>query len=138
MLGLRVWRQRCAGDLAGANLIPGTRETNLMIRKFAPQLPMELHAGAADYGLVYVAPAGGKLVLVNSGLPWWTGAEFAQRSGYRFVGAPFRVLLSLGDYILFKGSLENVVAEGRFDANWKLPPGEAAKMKATGAVEVKP
>jgi hypothetical protein len=125
-------------DLAGASLVLfGTKETNRMIRKLAPQLPMELHAGAADYGLVFVSPAGANLVLVNSGLPWWTGAEYAGRQGSRFAGAPYRVLMSFGDYILFKGSLENVVAEGRFDAGWRLPAGDAAKIKASGAVEVK-
>lgn len=140
MLDLRVLSdgEARAADLEGANLVLfGTKETNLMIRKLAPQLPMELHAGAADYGLVFVAPAGNRLVLVNSGLPWWTGAEYARRQDARFPAAPYRVLMSFGDYILFKGSLEDVVAEGRFDANWNLPAGEAAKIKASGAVEVK-
>jgi hypothetical protein len=40
------------------------------------------------------------------------------------------------DYILFKGSLENVVAEGRFDRNWRVPEAEAQKMTATGAVTI--
>ena len=59
------------------------------------------------------------------------------RPGLKFIGAPYRALASFRDYILFKGSLENVIAEGRFDRNWRLPPGDAAKIKATGAVEIR-
>jgi hypothetical protein len=73
-------------------------------------------------------------VLVNSGLPWWTDAEEAGRTLGRFQPRPLAELESFGDYILFKGSLAHVVAEGRFDRNWKLPPSDAAKMAATGAV----
>ncbi|MBI4877764.1 MAG: phospholipase [Acidobacteria bacterium] len=125
-------------DLTGASLVLfGTQATNLWIRKLAPRLPLELNAGAADYCLLFVTEVDGRLVLVNSGLPWWTGAEFAKRPGFRFIGAPIRLLLGFGDYLLFKGSLENVAAEGRFDARWRLPSAEAAKMKATGAVAVK-
>jgi poly(3-hydroxybutyrate) depolymerase len=125
-------------DLAGSNLVLfGTKETNLLIRKFAGLAPLELNAGAADYGLVFLLPVGNRLALINSGLPWWTGAEFTKRPGSRFINTPYRVLLSLGDYIVFRGGLENVVAEGSFDSNWKLAGPEAEKIGATGAVEVK-
>lgn len=125
-------------DLAGASLVLfGTPATNLWIRKFTPRLPLELNAGAADYCLLFVAQVEGRLVLVNSGLPWWTGAEFAKRPGFRFIGTPYRLLLGFGDYLLFKGSLENVVAEGRFDAGWRVPPADAEKILATGAVAVR-
>jgi hypothetical protein len=43
-------------------------------------------------------------------------------------------LPGLPDYVLFKDSLTNVVAQGSFDNNWRLPAADAAKMKATGAV----
>jgi hypothetical protein len=46
------------------------------------------------------------------------------------------MLQTFGDYILFKGSLENVIAEGVFTPDWKLPAEAAQKMRATGAVEV--
>ena len=36
-----------------------------------------------------------------------------------------------------RGGLDNVLAEGRFDRNWKLPADAAAKLRATGAVEVR-
>ena len=48
----------------------------------------------------------------------------------------FRLLSTFGDYILFKGSLANVVVEGRFDRNWKVPADTAPKMLATGTVTV--
>lgn len=125
-------------DLAGSNLVLlGTKETNEVIRRFAPQLPLELNAGAADYGLVFVYPAGGRYLVVNSGLPFWTGAEYTSRVTRNYAGRNI-VLGSFGDFILFKGSLEHVVAEGRFDDNWRVPSDLAARLKASGAVEVKP
>ncbi len=125
-------------DLDGANLVLfGNKETNSLIARLDHQLPLALKAGAADYGLVFVAPAGDRYVLVNSGLPWWTGAERTKRQEFRFMRPPYAILRSFGDFILFKGSLENVVAEGNFDRTWKVPPELAEKMAATGAVEIR-
>jgi hypothetical protein len=125
-------------DLAGENLVLlGTKETNSLLAKLSPQLPLELNAGAADYGLMFVYPVDGRYVVVNSGLPWWTGAENAKRNGLRYVTPKNQVLLTFGDFILFKGSLESVVAEGRFDGNWKLSPEAAQKLKASGAVTIR-
>jgi hypothetical protein len=115
-------------DLAESNLILfGTRATNTLIARFARQFPIALSPSAADYGLVFVAPVGNRYVVVNSGLPWWTGGERTP---------PFRLLEGFGDYVLFKGSLDHVVAQGRFDRNWKLPPTAAQQMIETGAVEI--
>jgi len=124
-------------DLNGANIVLfGVKETNRLIAKYAAEFPLELNAGAADYGLVFVYPVDGRYVVVNSGLPWWSGAENAKR-GLRFLGSKAQTLLSFGDFILFKGSLENVIAEGRFDRFWRIPVDAAAKMKATGAVVIR-
>jgi hypothetical protein len=124
-------------DLADSNLILfGNKETNQLIARFAPQLPLALSPSAADYGLVFIAPVGNRYVVVNSGLPWWTGADRVPSTGWRSTPAPFRVLESFGDYVLFKSSLDHVVAEGRFDRNWKVPPAAAGKMIETGAVEI--
>ena len=49
---------------------------------------------------------------------------------------PYRLLSTFGDYILFKGSLANVLAEGRFDRNGKVAPDVAEKLRATGTVTV--
>jgi alkanesulfonate monooxygenase SsuD/methylene tetrahydromethanopterin reductase-like flavin-dependent oxidoreductase (luciferase family) len=118
-------------EAENANLVLfGTRQTNSWIAKYAAGLPLELNPGAADYGLVFIAPAGRRYVVVNSGLPWWTGADSR--------GAlPWRVLQDFGDFVLFKGSLEQIVAQGRFDRDWKTPPDPAAKMRESGTVVVR-
>ena len=38
------------------------------------------------------------------------------------------------DYILFKGSVDSPVVEGRFDRNWRITEADAAKLTASGAV----
>ncbi len=126
------------GKWSSANLVLfGTKETNSLIAVLANTLPLQLNAGAADYGLVFIAPAGNRYVLVNSGLPFWTGAEKAKRPVFRFTPPLDQTLMGFGDFILFRGSLEKVVAEGFFDKNWKAPADVAAKMAATGAVEIR-
>ncbi len=114
----------------------GTRETNSLIARFASRLPLALTAGAADFGLLFVAPIGKHYALVSSGLPWWIGAEDAGRQLSAFVPQPYAELATFGDYLLFEGSLAHVVAEGRFDQNWKLPPDAVAKLPDTGVVVV--
>jgi aromatic-L-amino-acid decarboxylase len=42
--------------------------------------------------------------------------------GYQVAPWPYRLLSTFGDFVLFRGSLDHVVSEGRFDANWKLHP----------------
>lgn len=115
----------------------GTAESNALIARFAARWPISLNPGAADYGLLFIVPLDKHYALVSSGLPWWTGAEEARPTlGLSFAPPQFRLLQTFGDYILFKGSLANVVAEGRFDRNWKVPPDAAAKMAATGTVTI--
>ena len=124
-------------DLDSANLVLfGTVATNSVIARLAPRLPFALDPGAADYGLLYVFPAGKHDVLVSSGLPWWTGADDAGRGGDLFAPPQFRLLASFGDWVLFKGSLGNVVSEGRFDRNWKVPADAARQIEAAGTVTV--
>ncbi len=126
-------------DWASSNLILlGTKETNEQIAKLDPQLPLSLNVSAADFGLLFVYPVKDRYVLINSGLPWWTGAEQAKRPGLPFVPEKLRVLQGLGDYILFRGSLEDVVAEGQFGRDWKLSPAEAERMQALGSVRLNP
>ncbi len=68
-------------EMAHADLVLfGTRETNLLVARFAAALPLELNPGAADYGLAFVAPQGGRYLLVSTGLSWWDGRE-GERSG---------------------------------------------------------
>ncbi len=125
------------GDLRDSNLVLfGNKETNQLIAHYAAQLPMALNPSAADYGLLYIYPMNGRYLLINSGLPFWTGAEDAHKPEWGFYPPKYGTLRTFGDFILFKGSLENVIAEGLFTPEWKLPPDAAAKMKATGAIEV--
>jgi hypothetical protein len=126
-----------AEDIESADLVLfGTRETNSLIARFAARLPIELSPAAADYGLLFIVSTGAHYGLVSSGLPWWTGADDAHRGGYHFAPEPYRLLTTFGDYILFKGSLANVVAEGPYDANWSIPADSATRMLATGTVTV--
>ncbi|SPE30183.1 Peptidase-like protein (fragment) [Candidatus Sulfopaludibacter sp. SbA6] len=126
-----------ADDIASADLVLfGTAETNSAIARFAGRMPLALSSAAADYGLLFIAPLGKHYALVNSGLPWWAGADEADRGGYPLAPPQFRLLSTFGDYILFKGSLANVVAEGRFDQNWKVPADAAPKILASGTVTI--
>lgn len=113
----------------------GNRLTNGRIAALASRLPIHLNPSAADYGLVYVYPSGAGYVVISSGLPWWTRVDQAKRPGLPWVAPAWRTLQSFGDFILFRGGLDNVIVEGRFDNQWRLPPEAAAKMRGTGAVE---
>jgi len=125
-------------DLASADLILfGNRQTNQLIARFGASFPLELDPGAADYGLLFVAPIGKRLALVSSGRSWWSGADESGRGGYRFAPPQYRLLSTFGDYILFKGGLRQVLAEGRFDANGKVPAEAAGALKAAGTVTVR-
>lgn len=126
-------------DYDNSNLILfGTRETNAIIEKFADKLPVHLKADAKDYGLVYIFPVEEHYVLVNSGLPWWTPAKKASgQGGYAFMGSKVDALKNLKDFILFKESSDNVITQGNFDNNWKLPSDAATAMKATGVISIK-
>jgi hypothetical protein len=136
-LAVKADAEVTAADIDSADLILfGTAETNSLIARFANSLPLTLSPAAPDYGLLFIAPVGKHYVLVNSGLPWWTGADETKRIGNSLAPEQFRLLSSFGDYILFKGSLKDVVAEGRFDRNWKVPADVAPKLLAPGTVTV--
>jgi len=127
-----------AADLQNANLfLLGTKETNSLIAKYADKLPLSLNAGAADYGLMYVYPVDGRYVVIHSGLPWWTRFDQTSRYELSFLNTPHHVLSTFGDFIVFRGGLDNVIVEGRFDKNWKLPAETTVKLAATHAVEVR-
>jgi pimeloyl-ACP methyl ester carboxylesterase len=138
VLPVKSDREITEEDLASANLVLfGNAGTNRIIARIAAQLPVALNAGAADYGLLEIAPIGHHYALISSGLPWWTGAADANRGGYRFAPEQYRLLSTFGDYILFKGSLANVLVEGRFDRNGKLPADAAARLEAAGTVALR-
>jgi hypothetical protein len=111
--------------------------TNSVIARFAGHVPLALNPDAADFGLLYVIPAGKRYLVISSGLPWWTGMDEANRQGPGFDSGPHSLLGTFGDFLLFKGSVPHVVVEGRFDRNWKLPPDAAARMRASGTVTIR-
>ena len=122
---------------ADANFILfGNRITNERIAAISSKLPIHLSPSAADYGLVYVYPSDNRYVVVSSGLPWWTRLDQAKRPGLPLSAPPWMVLESLGDFVLFRGGIDNVIAEGRFDNEWRLPPEARMKILSTGAVEI--
>jgi hypothetical protein len=137
-LPVKADREVTLEDMDGCDLVLfGTAESNSVIAQLAARLPLELRPDAADYGLLFIAAVGKRYVLVNSGLPWWTGLDESRVGGYQYAPMPYRELSGRGDYLLFRGSAGQVVAEGRFDANWKLPPDAAARMAATGTVNIR-
>jgi pimeloyl-ACP methyl ester carboxylesterase len=128
-------------DLETSNLVLfGSRETNSIIEKYADQLPLHLQTDEKDFGLVYVFPMNHHYILVNSGLPWWTPAgpkEEAQSRSFSFMSTKADILKNLKDFILFRTYSDNSISEGYFDNDWKIPSGEAAKMKSSGVVFIK-
>jgi len=141
---LQLWfpvkadREVTAADLDGADLVLfGTAESNSLMARFAGRLPIELRPDAADYGLLFIAPIGKHYALVNSGLPWWTGADETSPGGYLWEPAQIRQLNRFGDYVLFRGTIAQVVAQGRFDNNWKVPAAAAARLTAAGTVKIR-
>ena len=137
LLNFRVIEDRAFAETDGNIVLFGTRETNSVVAKFSAELPLHLNPGAADYGLVYTYPVGNRMVVVNSGLPFWTRIDQVKLPGLGFLPPRYRLLQSFGDFVLFKGGIDNIVAEGRFDNQWKLPPGMAERFRATDAVEVR-
>ncbi len=128
-------------DYASGNLILfGTERTNSVIKDLSYKLPVEFKGADSGYGIVYIYPDGEHYVLVCSGEQWWPKPGEAQplsaRRGFRFIGGPVSMLIGYGDYVLYKGSLDSMVVEGRFDNSWQMPESDAAKMDSTGAVLV--
>lgn len=125
-------------DLLEANLILfGDRTSNSIIERYSDRLPMRLSDASGDYGLAYVFPVGNHYVLVNSGLSILDAPESdKQISGLsRFVAVPVLYALSkFDDYALYNRNA--VIANGRFDDQWQLPEGAAARLRETGVVAV--
>jgi poly(3-hydroxybutyrate) depolymerase len=119
-------------DIESSNLILfGTKETNSVIGKYADRLPIHLPADKKDLSLFYIFPIDGRYVVVNSGLPWWTNAE---TPGFRFLPQPLLQLNSLKDFVLFKDSAKNVLAEGYFNNSWTIDDEQKKKLTAAGAL----
>lgn len=116
-----------------ANLILfGDAATNSIIAKHAARVPLALRQGKEkDHGLIFAMPGEkpGTLMVVNSGLPFWTGGERTQRGGYGFLPVQHRVLMSIGEFLLFKDDLRTVVAEGVLAEKRASLPGDAVEVR---------
>jgi hypothetical protein len=135
-LPVKADREVTAEDIDTSGLVLfGTAESNSLVARFASRFPIELRPDAADYGLLFIASLGKHYALVNSGLPWWTGAD-ESIGGYSWAPAQVRQLSGFGDYVLFRGKITQVAAEGRFDANWKVPAAAVARLTAAGTVRI--
>ncbi len=121
-------------DIVSSNLILfGTKETNSIIEKYSDRLPLQLNPTANDYGLFYVFPVDKHYVAIASGLPWWKGTEALD---YRLMPASLTSITEGRDFILFKNSVSNIIAEGYFDLNWKLQPADTKKITDSGVVNI--
>lgn len=140
-------REVTPDDYLSSNLVLlGTRETNSVISRLADKLPLHLGKEADGYGLVYGYPVNGKMVVVVSGIPFWTSrpvqpgtppAANRGRGGIRFAGGEgAKALAGLGDFLLFKETNDQVITEGYFDNEWQLPADARQKIKDSGVAEV--
>ena len=126
-------------DYVKSNLILfGTRETNAVIELYADRLPVHLDPSADGYGLVYIFPMNRHYLIINSGLPWWTPPKEASgQTGYAFSGTKVEALKKWGDFVLFRGGPDDIIVQGVFDSNWKIPADAAVEMKSSGVVSLK-
>lgn len=121
-------------DIESSNLILfGTKETNAMIAKYADRLPLHLNASDKTHGLLYVFPIDKHYVAINSGLPWWSGAE---DKGFPFVSVMHRRLPEFKDLFFFKDSSTNTIVDGRFSDDWKVTEEMKTKLTSSGAITI--
>ena len=121
-------------DFESSNLILfGTKDNNSVINKYADKLPVHLNSANTDYGLLYIFPIENHYVTVSSGLPWWSGAV---DQGLPFVPVAQRSLPEFKDILFFKGSSKNIIADGYFSQDWKIPSTVLATLNSSGAVTI--
>jgi enterochelin esterase-like enzyme len=125
-------------DYDNSNLVLfGTKETNSIIAKLADKLPAQLNNEAREYGFVYIFPMNRHYVLVNSGLPWWTPEKKPAEGGMAFMGSKIEVLKKFQDFVLFRESPDDIIAQGTFTNDWKFPDEAVTKIRSTGVVTIK-
>jgi len=126
-------------DYETSNLVLfGTAGTNSIIKKYEDRLPVQLNEDADGYGLAFIYPMNGHYVLINSGLPWWTPPSTSEGpAGFSLSPGKGGALDGLPDFILFKGTPDNVISSGYFDNNWEIPEAEKSKLKSSGVVTLK-
>lgn len=140
-VSLAVLSDTEAANAPGNLVLFGTAQTNRLLRQWSPELPLALKQEAASgYGLVFLAPVAGRMVLVSAGLPWWTSPSREQQESFRWqwLSLPYRLANEWPDFVLFQGSVRKIVAMGTFTRDWMLSSGDTAKLLATGVITVTP
>ncbi|WP_159470726.1 alpha/beta hydrolase-fold protein [Dyadobacter sp. 3J3] len=123
-----------ASDLENCNLILfGTKETNSVVNKYADKLPVHLNPATKEYGLLYVFPVDKHYVAISSGLPWWVGVV---DQGFPFVPATHRSLPEFKDLLFFKDSSKNIITEGYFTQEWRLPDSVLTTLTKSGVITI--
>ena len=112
----------------------GTKETNSVIAKFEDKLPMHLDNSTVDYGMVYIFPINQHYVLINSGLSWWTAPSSGRVGSSMMAAGKSSMLSKTEDFLIFKGTSDNVISKGNFDNNWKLPLEATNQLKSSNVV----
>jgi hypothetical protein len=54
-----------------------------------------------------------------------------------FMGSKIEMLKNYKDFILFKDSPDNIISEGYFDNNWKLPAEAISALETSGVTGIK-
>jgi predicted esterase len=142
-------RELTADDYLSSNLVLfGNKESNSVMAKLADKLPLLLKKEATGYGLVYGYPVNGKMVVIISGIPFWTSgptprgqATAGDRNRMRIsfaAGDGMKAAMGLKDFFLFKETNDQVVSEGYFNNEWKLPAETLQQLKSLGVVITQP
>jgi fermentation-respiration switch protein FrsA (DUF1100 family) len=124
-------------DLKNSNLVLfGDSKTNSLIAKLGDALPLRLAEQGGEFGLAVVVPglSAGRLALVLSGVSFIPSDATARVTSY--ITPRMRLTNSTADYLLFRGNLDNIVAQGRFDASGRLPDAGKTALVATHCVAV--
>ncbi|WP_158859692.1 carboxylesterase family protein [Lunatibacter salilacus] len=122
-------------DLDSSHLILfGTTETNSVIKTLENDLPMHLSLEDESLGMMYIYPREGKLVVINSGKPWWGGNR---PPGYSFTGPAQQNLPRFKDFMIYRDNPDTILSEGYFDTYWKITREQEAELKTIPSVHLK-
>jgi pimeloyl-ACP methyl ester carboxylesterase len=119
-------------DLEGNLILFGNAKTNRLVAGLGAQAPVALRDGHdATHGLIYAVPGQkpGTVTVVHQGLPWWQGGERTQRGGYNFLPLQHRILMSIDQFLLFRGAVSDVLAEGFLDQKRAALPTDIVEVQ---------
>lgn len=121
-------RELSPADRKGSNLVLfGTPRSNSLVAELGARAPLHLKPDAEKtHGLAYMVEGSEpeQLILVNEGLPFWTGGEDSRIGGVPFGAAPHRVLLAMPEWFVFAGNLTGLQGAGFREELAAAPPME--------------